>query len=158
MVETKRAFSGGEFVARIEKSIEINAPPEKIWPFITWERTPEWYTAFKKVERTSKEKNVVGETVHITGEVAGAKAEWDGETTEIVENEKVAWRSIGGAFTGFGSQTLTPTKNGTKVTFLMDYEMPYSIFGKLMDKLKFQKAFEKTIDDGEKKLKEIMEK
>ena len=145
-------------MTRIGKSVEINASPEKIWKLMSWERTPEWYDAFKKVVRTSKEEDMVGETVHIIGEVAGTKAEWDAETTERVVNEKVGWRSIGGAFTGFGSQTLIQIKNGTKVTFLMDYQMPYSIFGKIMDKLRFQKAFEKTIDEGMKKLKELAEK
>lgn len=145
-------------MAKIERSVEVNASPEKIWKLMSWEKIPEWYTAFKKVVHTSKEKDVVGETVHINGEVAGAKAEWDAETTERVVNEKVGWRSIGGAFTGFGTQTLTQIKTGTKVTFSMDYQMPYSIFGKIMDKLRFQKAFEKTIDEGLKKLKEIAEK
>jgi uncharacterized membrane protein len=115
-------------------------------------------TRFKKVTRTSKIANDVGETVHIEGEVAGMKAEWDGETTEKVLNQRHAWRSIGGSFTGFGSFLLTPTAAGTDVSMMMDYEMPYSIFGKLMDKLKFQKAFEKTIDAGLRKLKEISEK
>lgn len=145
-------------MTRIEKSIEINAPPEKIWPLLHWENCPQWYAPFKKVEHTSKEKHVVGETVHIRGEVAGVKAEWDGETTEKIENQKITWRSIGGSFTGFGTYVLTPAKAGTKLGMMMDYEMPYSILGKLMDKLKFQKAFEKSIDDGLKKLKEIAEK
>jgi uncharacterized membrane protein len=145
-------------MTKIENSIEINASPEKIWQLMSWERIPEWYAAFKKVVHTSKEKDAVGETVHISGEVAGAKAEWDAETTERVVKEKLAWRSIGGSFTGFGSQALAPTKSGTKVTFVMDYEMPYSIFGKLMNKLRFQKAFEKTIDEGLKKLKDLAEK
>jgi coenzyme Q-binding protein COQ10 len=145
-------------MTRIERSVEINASPQEIWPFISWERTPEWYTAFKEVKHTSKVRNAVGETVHIKGEVAGAKAEWDGETTEKVVNEKIAWRSIGGAFTGFGSYVLSPIANGTNVTFMMDYEMPYSVFGKLMDKLRFQKAFEKTINSGLQNLKVIAEK
>ncbi len=144
-------------MTRIEKSIEIKAPPEKVWPYLYWENCPEWYAAFKKVEPTNKIRHAAGETVHISGEVAGMKAEWDGETTEIVENERVLWRSIGGSFTGFGSHTLTPTKMGTKVTTVLDYDMPYSVLGKIMDKLRFHKAFDKTIDDGLAKLKELAE-
>jgi uncharacterized membrane protein len=145
-------------MARIEKSIEINASPEKIWPLLSWERSPEWYKAFKTVTRTSKEKGVVGETYHVTGEVAGTKAQWDAETTELIQNQRIMWRSTGGDFTGFGTHTLTPTNTGTKVTIMMDYDMPYSILGKLLDKLKFHKAFEKTIDDGLTNLKAVAEK
>ncbi len=144
-------------MTRIEKSIDINAPAEKIWSLLYWERTPEWYEAFKTVTHTSGVKNDVGETVHVKGEVGGMKAEWDGETTEKVENQKVGWRSVGGSFTGFGSHSLTPTTTGTKVTMVLDYDLPYSVLGKIMDKLKFHKAFEKTIDDGLKKLKVVAE-
>jgi uncharacterized membrane protein len=149
---------GGELnLTRIERSIEIHATPEKIYSLLCWEKCPEWYDAFKKVTRTSKIVNDVGETVHIVGEVAGMKAEWDGETTEKVLNQRHAWRSIGGSFTGFGNFVLVPDKAGTNVSMMMDYEMPYSIIGKLMDKLKFQKAFEKTIDNGLQKLKNKVE-
>lgn len=144
--------------ARIEKSIEIKASPEKVWPMTDWDRTPEWYDTFKKVEYTSKEKNRVGSTVHIIGEVVGVKAEWDAETTELIENEKKSWRSTGGNFTGIGSTVLSPTKDGTKVTMMMDYELPHSILGKLIDKLRVSKALEKSFDIGLKKLKDIMEK
>jgi uncharacterized membrane protein len=145
-------------LTRIEKSIEIKASPEKVWPMIDWDRTPEWYAPFKKVEYTSKEKNVVGETVHVSGEIAGVKAEWDGETTEMIENKKHAWRSTGGSFTGFGSFELSPTKSGTKLTAMMDYEMPYSVLGKLIDKLRVHKAMEKSFEVGLKKLKDMAEK
>jgi uncharacterized membrane protein len=145
-------------LTRIEKSIEINAPLEKAWSLMTWEKTPEWYEPFKKVVVTSKDKNVVGETVHISGEIAGIKAEWDAETTERIENKMHSWRSTGGSFTGFGSFVFSPTKAGTKLTAMMDYEMPYSIFGKLIDKLRVHKAMEKSVDDGLKKIKAMAEK
>jgi hypothetical protein len=45
-------------MTRIEKSIDINASPEKIWQFMSWERTPEWYAAFRKVVHTSEDKDV----------------------------------------------------------------------------------------------------
>ena len=140
----------------VEKSIEINVPPEKIWPMIQWDRTPEWYAGWKTVEWTSKDKNKVGSTVHIT--LPDMKAELDYETTELIENEKAAFRSTGKNFKAIGFHGLTPTKSGTKVTISTDYELPYSILGKLVDKLRFHKALEKSFDDGLKKLKDMMEK
>jgi uncharacterized membrane protein len=100
----------------------------------------------------------VGTTVHVVSEVGGIKGEFDGENTEAIENEKVAWRTTGGNFTGFGFNALSPTKGGTKVTIMMDYELPYSFLGKIIDKLRFQKALEKGIETGLNKLKDMMEK
>ena len=145
-------------MTRIEKSIEINAPPEKVWSMIYWERLPEWHTDFKTVEITSEEKNKVGTTVHITGETAGVKVEMDLETTELIANEKVAFRTTGGNITGLGYITLSPTKAGTKVTEVIDYQLPYSVLGKLIDKLRVHKAIDKSYDVALKKLKDMVEK
>ena len=65
----------GGILARIEKSVEINVPPEKIWPIIKWENVPQWFETVKKVEWTSKEQNTVGSTFHVIQEAAGAKME-----------------------------------------------------------------------------------
>ena len=53
---------------------------------------------------------------------------------------------------------LCPTKAGTKVTQTIDYELPYSVLGKLIDKLRVHKAMDKSYDVALKKLKDIMEK
>jgi len=145
-------------LARIEKSIEINVPPEKIWPIIKWENVPQWFETVKKVEWTSKEQNTVGSTFHVIQEAAGSKMEADDEITEVVENEKMAFRTISGNTTASGSVTLSPTKSGTKVTITEDYELPYSILGKLIDKLRVHKALEKAIENALLKLKGTMEK
>jgi uncharacterized membrane protein len=139
-------------------SIEIQAPPEKVWPMIAWEKTPEWYAPFKKVEHVSGESRKVGEIVRVIGEIAGVKADWNAETTEVVENEKASWRTTSGNFTGFGSNTLTRTKTGTKVTQTMEYDLPYSFLGKIIDKLRVHKAMEKSFEVGLKKLKDMIEK
>ena len=118
----------------------------------------EWYAPFKKVEHTSKEIDKVGATVHIATELAGIKSAWEAEHTEIIENEKASWRTTGGGFTGFGFNAISPTKTGSKVTVMMEYDLPYSVLGKLIDKLRFHKALEKSFDVGLQKLKDMMEK
>ena len=145
-------------MARIEESIEINAAPKKIWPIIRWDRVPEWMDIIKKVEYTSEEKETIGATAHWIGEAGGVKSEWDTETTEWEPYSRGAWRSTGGTFTGIGSMTLTPIDSGTKTTFVMDYDLPYSILGRIIDKLRVCKAVEKGTEKGLKKLKEIAEK
>ena len=144
-------------MARIEESIEINASPQKIWPVVRWDKVPEWMGIIKKVEYTSEETDKIGATAHWVGEAGGVKSEWDTETTEWEQCKRGAWRSTGGMFTGIGSMTLTPTEAGTTATFMMDYELPYSIFGRIIDKLRVCKAVEKGAIEGLRKLKEITE-
>ena len=145
-------------MAKIEKSIEINAPLDKVFSLIRWDRVPEYYDSIKKVEWTSKPIMEVGATVHVFSEIAGAKGEWDAEITEYKDNEKVSWRTTGGNMTIIYNATLDPAKAGTKLTTSFDYELPYSILGKLIDKLRVHKAMEKEAEKALQKMKEIAEK
>ncbi len=145
-------------MARIERSIEINASADKIWPMLYWDRVPEWMEQIKKAAYTSKYKDRLGATAHVVGKTSGIEAWWDAETTEWTENEKFAWRTSAGSFTGFGSMTLTPGVAGTKTTFLMDYDLQYSFLGKLVDRLRVSRDLEKGTEKALKKLKEIAEK
>jgi coenzyme Q-binding protein COQ10 len=145
-------------MTRIEKSTVIKASPEKIGSIAQFDRLPEWQAEWKSVEWTSEEKNKVGSTLHLVGEVSGFKSEIDLELTEFVENEKAAWRTIGGNMTGIGSMTFSPVEDGTKFSMVIDYELPYSVLGKLIDKLRVRKAIEKSYDEALKRLKDMAEK
>ena len=145
-------------MARVEKSIEIDSTPDKIWPLLFWDRLPEWLGTIKEAEYTSDEKERLGATAHVVAEAAGVKAEWDVEITEYVKNKKAIWRTTRGNLTAVGSTILELTDAGTKVTFVIDYDLPYSILGKVIDRLVVGRDMEKDIENGMKKLKEMTEK
>ncbi len=48
--------------------------------------------------------------------------------------------------------------HATKWTAIVEYELPYSLLGKLMDKLTFRKALEGSSDYYVNKTKELIEK
>jgi len=125
---------------------------------VRWDRVPEWMDIIKKVEFASEEKERIGAKAHWIGEAGGVKSEWDTETTEWEAYERGAWRTTAGTFTGIGSITLSSTELGTKAVFMMDYELPYSILGKIIDKLRVCRAIEKGAIRGLKNLKEMAEK
>ncbi len=145
-------------LARIEKSIEIRAPPEKVWGLLSWDRHPEWLDIIKSARWTSEKHAGVGATAHVIGEVAGRKFEWNLKFTEYVEKEKGTWHTTAGDLKAIGSTTLEPTKIGTKLTFVINYDLPYSILGKIIDKLMISKETERSVERGLEKLKNILEK
>jgi uncharacterized membrane protein len=49
------------------------------------------------------------------------------------------------------------TDRGTKVTATIDYELPYSVLGKIIDKLMVRKECERFLKAGVEKAKEILE-
>lgn len=138
-------------MARIEKSVVINAPAEKVYAFCS---DIEGYTRFME---GAKEIKATGDTsAHWKMEMAGRTVEFDTEMTENIENKKIAWKS-GGDFAAVGSWAFEPADEGTKIEMVMDYEIP-GIMGKIFDKVKVSKDMEKDMETSLQNLKELLEK
>ena len=78
-------------MGRVEKSIEIKAPPEKVWEMLALDRWPEWMDGWKSAEYTSEvhtpeDKYKMGASAHIIA----THDEFDVTITESLENEKIA--------------------------------------------------------------------
>ena len=143
-------------MVRIEKSIEIKARPEKVWEMLAFDKAQEWMEEWKSVKYTSEvhtleDKYRVGASAHITEHV-----KYDFEITESLKNEKIVWRS--NKFNMIRSHTLKPTEMGTKVAVVFDYTSPYSILGKIVDKVGGVRIAKKEIEKSLEKLKSILEK
>lgn len=137
-------------MTRIEKTIVIKAPVEKVYAFCS---DIEGYTRFME---GAKEIKVTGDTTaHWKMEMAGRDVEFDTEMTENIENKKIAWKS-GGDFAAVGSWVLEPTDEGTKIEMVMDYEIP-GIMGKIFDKVKVSKEMETGMENSLQNLKKLCE-
>jgi carbon monoxide dehydrogenase subunit G len=136
-------FIGDDCLGKLTKSIEIEASPEEVFAFINDDKKMnEASKPTIKQEWTSEGPVGVGSTMHFVG-AAGGK--WDAEITEFVKNKKTASHTIGkGDMKITQSWTLEPTAKGTKLTFFADYELPYSLLGKIVDKVRVSKVIEKS--------------
>jgi uncharacterized membrane protein len=144
---------------KIEKSVRINAPSEKVFALLTdREEAPKWNKLIKEARVTSKEPTGVGSTVHYAGEAGGARGEWDIETTEWVKNKKYAWRTTSGDVAMLTTWTLKEADGTTELTYEIRYELPYSILGKIIDKLKASKDIENGMTAALQNLKQLSEK
>ena len=142
-------------MGKFTKSIEIEASPEEVFTFINDDKKMNEANKDVKVVTTSEGPVGVGTTRHFVG-AAGGK--WDDEITEFVKNKKIASHTIGkGDMKITGSWTLEPTAKGTKLTTSMDYELPYSLLGKLVDKVRVSKFIEKNMDQMLENIKKALE-
>ena len=147
----------------MERSLEIKAPVEKVWALMTdWDRLPEWAKTVEKFEITSKQRSGVGMTFHEVGVLAGwLRYDVHTEVTEFVENKIIAWRVVSGKRVrkgAKGSWTMKPTEAGTQLTYVSEYEVPYSILGKIIERLIFRGRFEKQVDGWMENIKSLVEK
>jgi len=149
-------------LTRIEKSIVIEAPVEKVFDFATdvdnfiKTQPPEMEMT---VLSRDKGPDRVGSKAKVRGKFGGQVLEVEVEVTELVKNKRRVMRQKGGALKKYeGTDLFEPTEKGTKWTTILEYELPYSLLGKIVDKLKVRKDIEKSMDYSAKKTKELIEK
>jgi len=130
-------------LGRVERSIEIKASPEKVWEMLALDRLLEWNTGYKSelkgVEYTSEvrspqDKLRVGASAHGIPKKQEEPIKYNFEITESLENQKITYR-LYGRYRGLVTHILEPVGEGTKATFVVDYEMPWGIPGKILEKL-----------------------
>ncbi len=105
---------------------------------------------------TPEDKYRVGASAHITEHAARMRIKYDFEITESLENEKITFRSKSMGYTLI-TYILEPVEEGTKLTYAIDYEMPWGTLGKFLDKLGGSSG-EKKVEKELGKLKSILEK
>jgi ribosome-associated toxin RatA of RatAB toxin-antitoxin module len=149
-------------LTKIERSIVIEAPVEKVFAFVNdFDNFLKTQPPEMEMEVLSRDEgpNRVGHITKVKTTVGNQVVESEVETTEFVENEKVVMEQKGGAMKKMiMTDTFEPTDGGTKWTAIVEYELPYSLLGKLVDKLKFRKELEKSSDYYVNKTKELIEK
>ncbi len=131
------------------------------------DRFPEWTETFgERVEYTSEvntpeDKYRVGATAEGIPEKQGDD-HCSFEVTESLENEKItffAWEeSFFGKLSMYITYTLEPIETDTKFTYELESELPFGVFGKLIEKLFIRRWAEKTIWKALENLKSIVEK
>ena len=121
---------------RVERSIEIAAPPQKIWPYLVEpEKILKWIITFQKFKYTSEQNSGVGTPFYVE-EKAGPTPlmKINFVVTEWAENERLTARMVSGNMVTSYELifTLEPTTSGSMFTFLEITEMPFGIIGKLI--------------------------
>lgn len=144
---------------RVDKSIEISAEPERIWPFLAdSNKIPLWFDSLKKCECTSERSSGVGTTYYVEEKVPGPLRKINFEATTWDENEKMTLRMVSGKnVSGYEIQwQLEPAGAGTRFHFIEDVGMPFGFVGKILGALGQQTA-NKMVGDMLIKLKNLSE-
>ena len=144
---------------RVQKSIEIAAPPEKVWPFLVEpEKVLQWCITFKRFEYTGNQRGGIGTPLYIEEQAGGGLSKMQFEVTEWKENESLGLRMVSGASYGSYNQrwSLERSASGSRFTFMEEIELPFGVIGKLLG-LVAQRMSLATVGKMEAKLKALAE-
>ena len=152
-------------VPKMEKSILIKAPPEKVWEMLALDRQPEWLDMMESVDYTSKVNTIenkyqVGLKVLGTPK-GGPPGNCHYEILESVEYKKfkhLLWEKwLGKKLGGPVTYLMESVEDGTKLTVTIEMEMPWGILLKIIEPIIVRmgkKEYEKSLNN----LKNILEK
>ena len=169
---------GVDILGRIEKSIEIKAPPEKVWELLAFDGIQEWDEGYgeglgESVEYTSevntpKDKYRVGATAQGTPNTPFGDTQHyicRFEIIESLENKKIKYRAwekpkYFGTLSMLITYSLEPAGIYTKLTYEIESEKYgiFGIFGKFFEKLYLRRMMKKQIQKALENLKSILEK
>lgn len=153
-------------MVRIEKAIDIKAPPERVWELLALDRLEEWQMSprmqlpIRGMEFVSEVR--VPEDKYRVGATAQPKMEKEDvlwTVTESLKNEKITYlveeqreKGITVTFT----VVMEPVEEGTKFTYAGEVEMPWGVVGKLIQPFA-KRMGEREIEMSLQKLKSILE-
>jgi uncharacterized protein YndB with AHSA1/START domain len=119
-------------------SIEIAAPPAKVWPFLVEpEKILKWCPTFKKFEYTGDKRSGPGTTFYVEEKSAGPLMKLNFRVDEWEENGKIAFSMTSGNVVKSYQQawTLEQIPSGSRFSFMERFEMPYGFIGKLIESM-----------------------
>ncbi len=144
---------------KVQKSIEINASPERIWTYIVEpEKVLRWCITYKRFEYTSDQRSGAGTPLYIEEQAGGGLTKMQFEVTEWKENARLALQMVSGAsYKSYRQELiLEPIQAGSRFTFMEEIILPYGIIGKLIG-IFAERMSSETVDKMLTKLKALVE-
>ena len=142
-------------MARIEESVEIKRPADKVFAYTTDAKTwMKWQSTFREAGQTSQGPVGVGTTFKGALHQMGLTMKWTAKATEYEANKKFGKTISCGSITNQQHNTYDPAEGSTKFTIV--YDMKVGGFMKLFSPMivsSTRKALKKALGD----LKGILE-
>jgi len=101
----------------------------------------------------------VGTSFRVIGDFDGKRLEWDCETTEFVQEERIAAKMIKGPFKrwNIALEFKKIEEKLTRLSMTVNYDMPLGPLGGILNKLKFAKTAEKGMETALYKVRGLLE-
>ena len=111
-------------MTRIEESVEIKRPPDKVFAFTTDAKSwPKWQSTFPYAEQTSPGPVGVGTTFRGAIRMMGLSMKWTAKATEYQPSKKFGKNISSGPITVEQHNTYDPIEGGTKFTIVYNMKV-----------------------------------
>ena len=153
--ETVANEGADEGIIHTKRSITVRRPVAEVYAF--WKDFENLPRFMRHLESVTVLADV--RTHWVAKAPAGQSVEWDAETTEDVENERISWRSVeGSGIWNAGTVTFQPAPGGrgTEVRVELEYDPPLGKLGTKVAML-FREEPGQQVQDDLRHFKQVME-
>lgn len=142
----------------VEQAIVIAAPVETVFGFIADkpERQPEWWTQFELQERVSPPPTDLGSVSHYVYNMLGVTIKGEHEVIGIDRPEYLHVKTTSGIDSAF-EFFFQPDEDGTRLTVRVNYRLPGSVIGQLLNRVIIEQKNESDLNDALHTLKSLLE-
>jgi len=143
----------------VEQSIDIHVPVQAVYWMIADqpERQAEWWPPIELQERVTPPPTGLGSVSRYVYNMMGVKIKGEHEVIEMARDEYLKVKTTSGIDSTF-EFLFAPSENGTYLTIRVDYKLPGSVIGQLLNKLVIEQKNEADLRDGLANLKAILER
>lgn len=139
---------------KLERSIVINAPVEKVFGYIDDPtHTPEWIPGMIEVMDVTGQG--AGKRFRWAYKLAGLRFQGESTWTEYIPNKRIVDQSRGGIVSTW-TYAFAPEGGGTRLSLMVEYTVPMPVLGKLAEAL-VRRQNEREADLAMANLKAILE-
>ncbi len=144
---------------RVEKSITINVPVDVAYAMIADmpERMPEWWSQFEAQERVSPPPTSVGSISRYVYNMLGVKISGEHQVQAFARDEHLRVKTISGIDSTFDFSFEPLGDEETKLTIAVEYSLPGSIIGQIVNKAIVEGENAKNLDKALANLKALLE-
>jgi hypothetical protein len=142
----------------VEESIDIRAPVAAVFDLIAHqpERTAEWWPPIELQERVTPPPTTIGSVSRYVYHMMNVTIRGEHEVVLPEPNQRLRVATISGIDSIFDFQ-FAPSTFGTHLTIRVDYTLPGSVVGQLMNRAIIEDRNLKDLQAGLRNLKTIIE-
>jgi uncharacterized membrane protein len=143
-------------MAIVQRSVQINASPQATMARLSdASRWPDWYPGMTEIKITAPFPEAGGK---VTFKVKSAGISMTiTETVLDYQPGKLQLLEMEGMLSGRARWELIPEGNTTRVTTTFDYALPGGVFGKIADALIVKRMNAKSLEEGLRNFKALVE-
>ncbi len=143
-------------MAKVEKSIVINAPWQKVDSVANdGTRMPEWFAGIESSNADSTYPQVGGVTEHVY-KAAGMSFNLTATSIDYQQGSHLTLK-MDGMIIGTQYWTIEPQDDATRLSVVFDYEVPGGGLGKMLDKLVIERTNSANLEKSLINLKDLIE-